>query len=57
MNLPIGSGRCPRSNAADRVLKHHSRVHPYRRGTWGPKQADTLIAKDGFWHNPRSSEA
>ncbi|MGA8741410.1 MAG: glucose-6-phosphate dehydrogenase [Terracidiphilus sp.] len=36
----------------DRVLKHHPRVRPYKRGTWGPKQADALIAGDGGWHNP-----
>ena len=36
----------------DRVLKHHPRVRPYRRGTWGPKQADALIAASGRWHNP-----
>ena len=39
----------------DRVLKHHSRVRPYKRGTWGPKQADALIAEDGGWHNPSST--
>jgi len=36
----------------DQVLKHHPRVRPYRRGTWGPKQADALIAAGGHWHNP-----
>ena len=36
----------------DQVLKHHPRVRPYKRGTWGPKQADALIAGDGGWHNP-----
>jgi glucose-6-phosphate 1-dehydrogenase len=36
----------------DHVLKHHPRVRPYKRGTWGPKQADALIATDGGWHNP-----
>ena len=36
----------------DKVLKHHHRVLPYKRGTWGPKQADRLIAPDGEWHNP-----
>ncbi len=36
----------------DKVLKHHPRVRPYKRGTWGPKQADALIAEDGGWHNP-----
>jgi glucose-6-phosphate 1-dehydrogenase len=36
----------------DQVLKHHHRVRTYKRGTWGPKQADALIAADGGWHNP-----
>ena len=36
----------------DQVLKHHHRVRTYQRGTWGPKQADALIAADGGWHNP-----
>jgi len=36
----------------DEVLKHHHRVRPYARGTWGPKAADALVAKDGGWWNP-----
>jgi glucose-6-phosphate 1-dehydrogenase len=36
----------------DRVLKTHHRARPYKRGTWGPKAADALIAADGGWHNP-----
>jgi glucose-6-phosphate 1-dehydrogenase len=39
----------------DQVLKHHPRVRPYRRGAWGPKQADALIATAGGWHNPSGS--
>jgi len=38
--------------AVDPVLKTHSRVRPYKPGTWGPSEADTLIAADGGWHNP-----
>ncbi len=38
------------------IIKHHPRVRPYRRGTWGPKQANALIAADGGWHNPSSSD-
>jgi len=37
----------------DPVLKKHHRVRPYKRGTWGPKAADTLIAPNGPWHNPK----
>jgi glucose-6-phosphate 1-dehydrogenase len=38
--------------AVDPVLKNHSPVIPYKRGTWGPKRADALIAAHGRWHNP-----
>ena len=41
----------------DPVLKAHHRVHPYRRGSWGPKAADALFAADGGWHNPAPEEA
>jgi glucose-6-phosphate 1-dehydrogenase len=36
----------------DPILATHHRAHPYKPGTWGPKQADMLIAPDGRWHNP-----
>jgi glucose-6-phosphate 1-dehydrogenase len=36
----------------DPVLKKHPRSVPYPRGSWGPKEADALIAKYGVWHNP-----
>ena len=39
------------------VLKTHHRVVPYKRGSWGPKEADALIAKDGGWHNPLPERA
>ena len=35
----------------DPVLKMHSHARPYRRGSWGPKEAEALIAPDGYWHN------
>ncbi|MFZ1007627.1 MAG: glucose-6-phosphate dehydrogenase [Candidatus Sulfotelmatobacter sp.] len=41
----------------DPVLKSHHRAHPYKRHSWGPKDADLLIAADGYWHNPSSQEA
>jgi glucose-6-phosphate 1-dehydrogenase len=37
----------------DPVLRNPAPVYPYRRGSWGPKQADALIAADGNWHNPK----
>ncbi len=36
------------------VLNTHDRAHPYKRGSWGPKAAETFIAADGYWHNPLS---
>jgi glucose-6-phosphate 1-dehydrogenase len=36
----------------DPVLLSPSPVHSYKPGSWGPKQADALIAADGSWHNP-----
>ena len=39
------------------VLKTHHRARPYKRGSWGPKEADAIIASDGCWHNPRPKEA
>ncbi len=38
--------------AVDPVLTKHRRARPYKRGSWGPKEADVLIAADGGWHNP-----
>jgi glucose-6-phosphate 1-dehydrogenase len=31
----------------------HHVAHSYKPGSWGPKQADTLIAAHGNWHNPQ----
>ncbi|MGP8245988.1 MAG: glucose-6-phosphate dehydrogenase [Bryobacteraceae bacterium] len=39
------------------VLKAHPRARPYRRNSWGPKEADTLIASDGGWYNPTPKHA
>ncbi len=39
--------------AVEPVLAMHPRVLPYRRGTWGPKAADALIAASGGWLNPK----
>ena len=36
----------------DRVLKTHRPVRPYKPGSWGPKEADALIAADGGWRDP-----
>jgi glucose-6-phosphate 1-dehydrogenase len=36
----------------DPILETHRPVFPYTPGSWGPKQADALIAADGSWYNP-----
>jgi glucose-6-phosphate 1-dehydrogenase len=34
------------------VLQRPPPVARYRRGSWGPREADELVASDGGWHNP-----
>ena len=41
----------------DPVLRVHHRAHPYPRGSWGPKEADAMIAAHGGWHNPSPQAA
>jgi glucose-6-phosphate 1-dehydrogenase len=41
----------------DPVLKKHNRARPYKRRSWGPKEADALIGSGRAWHNPRPKEA
>jgi glucose-6-phosphate 1-dehydrogenase len=36
----------------DPVLKHHHRCRPYKRGSWGPKEAGAILGPDDSWHNP-----
>jgi glucose-6-phosphate 1-dehydrogenase len=36
----------------DPILVKHHRVLPYKRDTWGPKQADALVASNGGWYTP-----
>ncbi len=38
------------------VLKRQHRTTSCRRGRWGPKEADALIAADGSWQNPGSAD-
>jgi len=37
----------------DPVLELHHHAHPYQPGSWGPTQADALIAPHARRHNPR----
>ncbi len=36
----------------DGVLDDATPIHGYAQGSWGPEQADHLIAANGGWHNP-----
>jgi glucose-6-phosphate 1-dehydrogenase len=36
----------------DPVLGDSTPVHPYGRGTWGPKEADRLLSDHDTWHDP-----
>ncbi|MFZ3323803.1 MAG: glucose-6-phosphate dehydrogenase [Usitatibacter sp.] len=44
-------------SVVDPVLSKHSRSIAYRRGSWGPGEADSLISPDGRWRNPGSPDA
>jgi glucose-6-phosphate 1-dehydrogenase len=39
----------------DPILRIGTPVHEYEPGTWGPPQADALIAPDGGWSDPTPS--
>jgi glucose-6-phosphate 1-dehydrogenase len=36
----------------DPILEDATPVEPYAPGSWGPANADRMIAGDGDWHNP-----
>jgi glucose-6-phosphate 1-dehydrogenase len=40
----------------DPVLTNHPPSILYRQGSWGPKEAEALIAEYGGWHNPSLEE-
>ena len=37
----------------DPVLGDAVPVHPYAKGSWGPKEADGLLATGNYWHDPQ----
>jgi glucose-6-phosphate 1-dehydrogenase len=41
----------------DPVLKKHPRTRTYKRGSWGPKQADAIVGPDSAWQNPKVRKA
>jgi glucose-6-phosphate 1-dehydrogenase len=43
--------------AVDPILKRHPKVLPYRRGSWGPRKADDLIAPDSAWNNASPADS
>ena len=40
-------------SVVDPVLGNATPVHEYDPNTWGPAEADRIIAGDGSWHNPK----
>ena len=38
------------------VLAEHGAALPYEPGSWGPLEADALIANDGGWREPVADE-
>jgi glucose-6-phosphate 1-dehydrogenase len=40
----------------DPVLKTHHQALPYKRHSFGPKDADKILASGGSWHNPSPKE-
>jgi glucose-6-phosphate 1-dehydrogenase len=41
----------------DPVLEQHGPAHPYEPGSWGPQEADELLAPHGRWHDPVPRDA
>ena len=41
----------------DPILGNVTPVYPYDPGTWGPREADRIVAPHGGWHSPRVSRA
>jgi glucose-6-phosphate 1-dehydrogenase len=34
------------------LLEHPPPVHPYAKGSWGPTEAEQVLAGHGRWHEP-----
>jgi len=37
----------------DPILKKHPRARPYKRHTWGPKEANSIITSNHGWRDPK----
>ena len=44
-------------SVVDKVLTRHKPVVRYKRGSWGPAEADAIIGGKGRWHNPTAARA
>ena len=42
-------------SVVDKVLTRHRPVIPYKRGSWGPAEADAIMGGKGRWHNPTAA--
>jgi len=40
----------------DPVLGNVTALYQYEAGTWGPPEANRLLAPEGGWHNPKPEE-
>ena len=40
----------------DPILENGTPVHEYEPNTWGPTEAERIIAGNGGWHNPKPEE-
>jgi glucose-6-phosphate 1-dehydrogenase len=41
----------------DPILGNLTPLYFYDQGSWGPAEADQVIAQDGIWYNPKPVEA
>ena len=44
-------------HVVDPILGNTTPLSTYDPETWGPPEADRLIAYDDSWHNPKGEEA
>ena len=42
--------------AVEPVLRTHHRTRPYKHGSWGPPDADQILADGEHWHNPAPTD-
>jgi glucose-6-phosphate 1-dehydrogenase len=40
----------------DSVLGNMTPLYDYATGTWGPPDAERIVAPEGGWHNPKPTE-